>query len=191
MVKIFTSDLHDLHKNIVSLTDRKRVVTQEHHSEWLVELINKQVTNNDQLYILGDCSFATKYEKVKEFFSKLNGQIFIIKGNHDRTEILNQLVKDKVIMQWYDYKEIEINKTKVVMFHYPVASWNKQHYGSFCLHGHCHGSYSAPGKILDVGLDSAYNIYGEHRLFSEQDIEQYMFKRLVSTVDHHKEPTVD
>jgi calcineurin-like phosphoesterase family protein len=157
----------------------------------LIETINSKVTNNDQLYILGDCSFSTRYEQVQEFFSYLNGQIFIIKGNHDRTEFLNQLVKDKLVMQWYDYKEIEINKTKTVMFHYPISSWNKQHYSSFCLHGHCHGSHSQKGKILDVGLDSAYNIYGEHKIFTEQDIIDYMQEHPVHTTDHHKEKTLD
>lgn len=185
-MKLFTSDIHESHKNICSLTDRKKVVQQEQHSEWLVELWNKQATNNDQVFHCGDYSFSTKYDHIAEFTSKLKGQKFFIKGNHDRSEIFDRLAEEKLIQAWYDYKEIKLGETKACLFHYPMVTWNKSHYESYALHGHCHSSYRpTQGKILDVGLDSAYNIFGEHRMFTEEDIHGYMFKRIVSAVDHH------
>ena len=58
------------------------------------------------------------------------------------------------------------------------------------MHGHCYGSLgSAKGKILDVGLDSAYNIFGEHRFFTEQDVIEYMQSRELPVADHHKDRT--
>jgi hypothetical protein len=54
------------------------------------------------------------------------------------------------------------------------------------LHGHCHGSFQPKyGKILDVGLDNAYNAYGQHLFFTEDDIVEYMKYRKNEIVDHH------
>ena len=96
-MKYFTSDPHWHHKKIVEITDRKDVVTQEEHTKWLIDLWNKQVTNNDQVYLLGDVSFATKYELIKEVFNQLNGQIFVVKGNHDRSEMLKKIIHQKKV----------------------------------------------------------------------------------------------
>lgn len=62
----------------------------------------------------------------------------------------------------------------------------KQHYGSLALHGHCHSSYQGQGKILDVGIDNAYKLYGEHRLFSEQDVIDFMKERPTHIADAHR-----
>lgn len=187
-MKYFVSDTHWHHKKIVEITDRKNVVTQEEHTEWLINLWNKQITNNDQVYLLGDVSFATKYELIKEVFNQLNGQIFVVKGNHDRSEMLKKLLDDRLIQAWYEYKEIKVKEHSVCLLHFPMASWNKHGYGSFHLHGHCHGTYTPEkGKILDVGIDSAYNIFGTHRLFSENDVVDYMSSRKININDHHKE----
>ena len=92
-----------------------------------------------------------------------------------------------MIQNWYQYEEIKISATPVCLFHFPIASWHKQGYGSLHLHGHCHGSYTTgKGKILDVGIDSAYNIKGKHEFFSEEDIANYMSHRELQTVDHHR-----
>jgi len=191
-MKYFVSDTHWHHKKIVEITNRGVETTQEEHTDWLINLWNKQVTNSDQVYLLGDVSFATKYDQIKEVFERLNGQIFVVKGNHCRTAMLDKLLDDHLIQAWYQYKEIKINTTDVCLFHFPISSWNKQGYGSIHLHGHCHGSFTPEkGKILDVGIDSAYNIFGVHRLFSELDIIEYMSKREVNVNDHHKDRTLD
>jgi hypothetical protein len=59
--------------------------------------------------------------------------------------------------------------------------------GKCHITGNSHGSYKVEqGKILDVGIDSAYNLYGEHKFFSEEDIIEYMSNRQIKTVDHHR-----
>lgn len=42
-------------------------------------------------------------------------------------------------------------------------------------------------RILDVGLDSAYNLYGEHKFFNEGTIHDFMSTRVFKALDHHKE----
>jgi len=97
------------------------------------------------------------------------------------------LKKDGLIQNWYHYEEIKIGDTPTVLFHFPIASWHKVGYGAWHLHGHSHSSYKVEqGKILDVGIDSAYNLYGEHKFFSEEDVINYMSHRQVKTVDHHR-----
>ena len=186
MSTFFTSDLHFDHKRICEFTERKKYTSQEDHTEWLIDLWNSKVNKGDIVYHLGDFSFATEADAIEEVLLKLNGQKFFIKGNHDQSDILQYLVKINAIVKSVDYREIRIAKTHVCLFHYPIASWSRQGYGSWHLHGHSHGSYQAEGKILDVGLDSAYNVLGEHTLFSEQDIIEYMQPKKVVVADHHK-----
>jgi calcineurin-like phosphoesterase family protein len=191
MAKVFISDVHFHHKRIVEFTNRGIDTTIEDHTEWLIKLWNSQVTKQDEVFHLGDFSFSSNYDEIEQVVRRLNGQKTFLKGNHCDEKIMNKL-QEKQLIRFYDYKEIKIGKQSVVLFHFPIHAWHKQAYGSWHLHGHCHGSFFIPkGKILDVGLDSAYNIYGEHKLFSEQDIEDYMEKREVQIVDQHKDRTDD
>jgi len=185
--KWYVSDLHIGHKNIVDYTNRSLETTKELHDEWIIEIWNKQVFPGDLVYILGDFSFYTKYEQIAEIVKCMNGQKIIIKGNHDRSSILDRLVTNNLINYWTDYEEVKIKGHDTVLFHFPIASWHKQGYGAWHLHGHSHGSYKAEGKVLDVGIDSAYDLFQEHRLFSEEDIEWIMHHKERKVVDHHKE----
>jgi calcineurin-like phosphoesterase family protein len=187
-MKIFTSDLHMQHNRIVEFTNRGKETTQENHTEWLIDVWNKNVTPADVCYHLGDYSFAKKYEDIAKFTESLNGVKIFIKGNHDRREHLDQLVKDQLIAAWYDYKEIKLGDTPVVLFHYPIASWHRQGYGAYHLHGHCHGNFKDyRGKMLDVGIDSVYNLYGKHGFLNEQQIVEFMKEKELYIADHHKE----
>lgn len=185
-VDFFTADLHFCHKNIVNITDRGLVTSVENHTEWLINLWNNQVKSNDTVYVLGDISFAG-YNTTASILEKLNGTIIVIKGNHDDKRDLERLVGSNIINSWFDYKEIKLKETKVCMMHFPIACWNQQGYGSFHIHGHSHGSYKAEGKILDVGIDSAYNVFGQHKLFSAKEVLSIMETKQVHVKDHHKE----
>jgi calcineurin-like phosphoesterase family protein len=190
MTKWFTSDLHHSHKRIVEFTNRGKDTTQENHDEWLSGIWNNQVSAGDLVYHLGDFSFAKHYEDIAGFVSKLNGQKIFIKGNHDDHKNLDKLVSDGLIQAWYDYKEIKIGGVTVCLFHFPIKFWHKQAHGSFQLHGHLHGADSGiDGKILDVGIDSAFNIHGEHRFFSAEHVSDFMSKSTIYVADHHKAHT--
>lgn len=118
----------------------------------------------------------------------MNGQKIFVKGNHDKKEYLDKLVEDKLIQAWYDYRDTKISGMHVAMFHYPISSWDRQCYGAYHLHGHCHGSHGdSRGRMLDVGLDSAYNMFGIHKFFTENEIHEILGSREIYTADHHKE----
>lgn len=183
----FTSDLHLFHKKICEFTDRKLVTTQEQHEEWLIKLWNKQVKDNDTVYILGDVSFG-KHDETASALNQMNGRKIVIKGNHDDAKNLIRLQANLVIQEWHQYREIKILGTTTCLFHFPIGSWFKQAHGSWHLHGHSHGAYAdSRGKMLDVGIDSSYNIFGEHKLFTQEDIKIAMDSKAVYVADEHRE----
>lgn len=189
MTKWFTSDLHVGHKRITEFTDRKLVTTAEDHDNWVVDLWNSQVKPGDVVWILGDVSFA-RFDKTCEALKKMQGQKHVIKGNHDRADDLDHLKAANIIQNWHHYKEIKVggkeDNLTACLFHFPITAWHRQHYGSIHLFGHCHGSYAGIGKCLDVGLDNSYNIFGEHKLFSEEDVLQFMQGREVYIAESHR-----
>lgn len=180
----FTSDLHKSHKNILQYTDRHLVTTQEDHDQWLVDIWNSQVNPEDTVYHLGDLSFAKKPSQTLEWLSKLNGRKILIKGNHDSSDTMKEY--NKAGYQTEIYLEKTIQGQHICMFHFPLTIWHRQHYNSWHLHGHSHGTFTeGKGKILDVGIDNAYNIFGKHRLFSFEDVAEYMQDRNVELQDGH------
>lgn len=186
-MKIFCSDLHHMHNRIVEFTNRAVDTTQENHTEWLISVWNKNVTPGDLVYHLGDFSFAKKYDDIAFFVNALEGQKIFIKGNHDRREHLDQLVKDNLIQAWYEYKEIKIQDIPTVLFHFPIASWHRQSHGALHLHGHSHGNFKDyRGKMLDVGLDSAYNLYGKHKFITEYEVMEFMKEQSIYLADQHR-----
>lgn len=189
-MNLFTSDWHFGHDNCVMFTDRKEFVFPEDHDAWLVNLWNSQVKPGDVVYHTGDFCFYKGHEKIMELLDMLNGQIVLLKGNHDRSKDFFKLEKHPRV-QKADYlvekKFPNMNPDQpTTLFHYPITSWRNAHHGAWHLHGHCHGTFKPEfGKILDVGLDNAYNLFGEHRMFTEEDIRNYMATREFRAVDHH------
>ena len=78
----FTSDLHLSHK-AEFLWQPRGFANQKEMNEALVENWNSVVGPDDYIFHLGDSIFAGS-DKLKDLLSKLNGHIYLIKGNHDR-----------------------------------------------------------------------------------------------------------
>lgn len=177
----FTSDLHIGHRKIVEYTNRGVDTTQEDHDKWITDLWNRQVGKSDTVYSLGDFVFnCRKIDKFREVTSKLNGKKVLIKGNH-----CDRRVYQESGYPWYDLKGFNIEGQYIVMCHYALRVWDKYHHGSWQLFGHSHGTLEGIGKQVDVGLDSAYNILGEHRFFTMDDLHQIMSERAIVFHDHH------
>lgn len=188
MAKFFTSDLHIGHKNICALTDRHKAVPQEYHDDWIRCLWNSQVKPGDIVYHLGDFLYNSEDAGAFNIYvSRLGGQKFFIKGNHDRSKLVRDTSES---YEWSDIKNIKIShkeeKIHVVLCHFAFHTWDRMHHGSFHLHGHSHGSLAPYGRRLDVGLDNAYNIFGEHRFFTEEDVYNLCMAREIESPDHHK-----
>ena len=138
MSKIWvTSDLHIGHKKICEYTDRKLVVYQDLHDQWLVDLWNSQVSKNDTVIQCGDFVFNCRdFNKWQSVVSQLNGKIIHIAGNHDSHEVLR-----KSGHEWYDLrtKTFPVGgvKRQFVFCHYAMRVWQNSHHGSIHCFGHC------------------------------------------------------
>lgn len=147
----FTADTHFFHKNILHLGKGRPFNTIEEMNEILIENWNKVVSKKDIIYHLGDFAFKSQIHEIEGILNRLNGNKILIKGNHDSRIICNSKKWSEV----YDYKEIKIDKQKIVLFHYPLREWNGSWKGSFHLYGHCHNNLPDDPKLksFDVGVD--------------------------------------
>lgn len=84
------------------------------------------------------------------------------------------------------YKEITIDKQKIILFHFAQRVWNKSHHGAIHLYGHSHNTIdNTYGRSMDVGVDA----HPEFRPFHYDEIKQIMDKRETLFVDHHSTET--
>lgn len=149
----FTSDTHFGHHNIIKYCDRP-FKDVDHMNEEMIKRWNGTVKPNDEVWHLGDfCMGKRTYPKI--WLPRLNGKINFIRGNHD------PYVHDQGFASVQDYKELNWNNQKIVLFHYPMRSWNGMHKGSWHLFGHVHGNLTTnKGRktledclAVDVGSD--------------------------------------
>jgi calcineurin-like phosphoesterase family protein len=71
-----------------------------------------------------------------------------VRGNHD---------VDALSLPWARrpefLAEISVDGTRIVMCHYALRVWPRQHHGAIHLFGHSHGKVPGTPTSLDVGVD--------------------------------------
>jgi len=148
----FTADSHFFHKNIISYCQRPFKSVEEMHKV-LIENWNKVVGRNDLVYHLGDFGMGniSDLQKLRE---KLNGQIVLIAGGHDKAIVADLIASDYMFLKIRHLLTLQTSIGKIVLCHYPLRVWDCSHYNSYHLFGHCHGSQKTWGKSYDVGVDT-------------------------------------
>jgi len=146
----FTSDLHLFHKKIIEFENRP-FASIEDMTEKLIENWNKVVNKGDEVFILGDFSFG-KPEETMDALKRLNGQKFLVEGNHDRVtpEIKKQFVWVK------PYVKIKRKNKTMVLCHYPIHVWENQHWGTLHFYGHVHNDKAR--KTIKCDMVNSYNV---------------------------------
>ena len=86
--KVFViSDQHFDHKNIINHTRADLFGSKEESlnemNKHIISKHNEVVGEDDIVIILGDFSFKTGIERLKELTTRLNGHKFLVVGNHD------------------------------------------------------------------------------------------------------------
>lgn len=158
----FTADTHFCHKPEF-LWGPRGFSNVEEMNEAIIERWNKVVKPEDIVYHLGD-TMLNDNEKGIECFKRLNGQIFIIWGNHDtenRTNALFEECRHKLLGGWYAFV-IKHGKQSIYLSHYPTltANFDEKHFSQHVinLHGHTHQqkNWLDPNNpfMYHVGMDS-------------------------------------
>lgn len=191
----FVSDLHFDHKNILKYTNRSQLwSTVEEMNEGLIERYNSVVKPGDSVYFLGDLIFGpykTLPDRMKSYFGRMNGQKFLIKGNHDHYHKEEWFSKHFVWIR--DYYELRVDDkeaangrfNKLILMHFPLFSWHGMGQGWWHLHGHCHSSIDEINREttrLDIGVDAEFSNYMP---LSYEQIKEIMSKKTVKIIDHH------
>ncbi len=128
----FTSDTHFGHANIIKYCNRPFESVNQ-MDEVLINNWNSVVRPDDEVYHLGDFSFADP----KKYVYRLNGKIHLIKGNHDYRR-KDRLFLEAGIVWVKDLFELKKVDPNIVLCHYAMRVWPKSHYGAWQLYGHSH-----------------------------------------------------
>jgi len=176
----FTADNHFGHKGILKHCDRPfgGVVEMD---KTLIANWNERVRPDDIVYHLADFCLGNG-KAARSYLRRLNGDIYILgcrwhhdrrwlsafdadqddvfyRGDHTAIEAWRSLSghavkvgQPETVLQ-YDKAPQGHYKRNIHLSHYPLATWDRKHYGGWHLHGHSHGKHVAPGRLLDVGVD--------------------------------------
>lgn len=181
MGEIFlTSDTHIWHNKEFIYADRGFENIEE-HNERLVENWNKTVGKNDTVYHLGDV-IIKDMEQGMPILERLNGNIIIIRGNHDSEEKLKRYRESpNVIEAGQGAMYLKYDKYNFFLCHFPTlirSDWRGRHMKTTLinLHGHTHQKenfgYDNP-FMYHVGVDS-HGLTPVHMDKVVKDIKYYL-----------------
>lgn len=157
----FTSDFHFGHDKDFIYKARGYNSVFEHDKD-IIEKYNSLITDEDIVYILGDVYMNDEVHGV-DCLSKLKGQKYIIRGNHDSDAKCNTY-KDYATILGYA-SQIKYGKLNLYLSHYPTmtANYDEKHFSEhiICLSGHTHYKekfYNDNPFIYNVCLDAHGNL---------------------------------
>ena len=138
----FTSDTHFNHTNIIRFCNRP-FKDVSHMNETIISNWNRVVGHDDIVFHLGDFCLGGSAEWIN-VLSRLNGKIYLITGNHDVKNLIQDYRKyfEQVVMQMY----IEADKQKIYLNHCPFLCYGGSYNGTWQLFGHVHTSRHNTGK---------------------------------------------
>ena len=145
----FTSDLHFGHENVIKF-DNRPFKTVEEMDEELIRRWNAKVGKGDLVYVLGDMIWKSRNGDAEQLIKSLNGQIILIKGNHDR--FLHNAKAKAALAGVKDYDDICVTlkdgtKKRCILSHYFIPMYNGHFYQGIHLHGHSHFTDEADFEV--------------------------------------------
>jgi calcineurin-like phosphoesterase family protein len=124
-----TGDLHLNHTNIITYCNRPFSSVKE-MNRVLVDNWNKTVGKEDMIFYLGDLAFGRNKNKIQYWLKKLNGRVFLIRGNHDKGNLKSVLYFDRCIITY--------KRKKFLLIHNPRQV---EHWDEWIIHGHHHNNH--------------------------------------------------
>lgn len=166
--KFYIADWHYSHENCLHF-DNRPFKTVEEMNDALVERWNNTVSPGDTVYVIGDMFWCKAHEALPVLQS-LNGQKFLIKGNHDRC---NDCKFIKSFVKVAEYLEVDDNDRKIVLCHYPIPCFKNHFYGWYHLYGHVHKSFEH--EMMEHDKYLMQELYGRQcQMFNVGAMMSYM-----------------
>jgi calcineurin-like phosphoesterase family protein len=178
----FSADLHLGHAAVLTYS-RRPFATVDHMNEALVDGWNETVTDDDEIWVLGDVALG-KIDDTLALVSLLRGRKHLVAGNHDRPWHGHSHRADgwseryleagfETIIQGTAW--LKLGRRRVLLCHFPYVG-DSAHVdrfvehrpidrGAWLLHGHVHQTFKQRGRMINVGVD-AWN----YRPVSESEI---------------------
>ena len=145
-MRYYISDCHFFHSAINVRMDQRGFGTVEEMNEYMIKQWNSRVRKNDEIVILGDLSFGN-VEETESLVKRLKGKKTLITGNHDKY-VKDNRFDTSLFAGIYPYLELNDDRRKVVLCHYPVFCYNGQNRIDadgkpkvYMLYGHVHNTY--------------------------------------------------
>lgn len=142
-MRYYIADPHFFHGALNQKMDRRGFESMDVMNAYMLEKWNAKVRKNDEVVILGDLSWG-KAEETNELLEKLHGRLYLITGNHDRF-LKNKDYNAGRFVWIKPYEELQDNKRKVILCHYPIMCYNGQYRldaegnpKTYMLYGHVH-----------------------------------------------------
>ena len=162
----FVSDTHFNHENIIKFSDRPFKDVEEMDRK-LIENWNNKVPKDGLVFHLGDFAWGGSdvWKKIRE---QLNGEIVLIKGNHD-IKNMSSTAEQTLFKFTTQQMLIEVEGRKMYLNHYPflcyAGVYRDQQGLIFQAYGHVHSGPNKKGKDMprlaytfptqyDVGVDN-------------------------------------
>ena len=145
----FTGDLHFGHANVIAFDNRPFESVEEMDAE-LIRRWNNKVGKGDLTYVLGDMIWKARNDDAPELIKSLNGQIILIKGNHDR--FLHNAKAKAALAGIKDSDDICVTlkdgtKKRVILDHFFKPMYNGHRHQAIHLHAHSHLTVEADFEV--------------------------------------------
>ncbi len=154
MSTFFTGDTHWGHANIIKYCARPYSSVEEMDADMIVRW-NAVVMPRDRVIHVGDFAFKCDPKRLRAIFSKLNGQKFLVIGNHDDAAAT-------LALPWaappQHLLNVSVDGVRVVACHYGLRTWPGAVRGAIHVYGHSHGRLPGNSLSCDVGVD-CWNYY--------------------------------
>lgn len=162
-MRYYIADLHFFHKGLIPYMDKRPFADVDEMNNYMVKQWNSRVKPQDEVIVLGDLSLGNGLQ-TNGILKKLNGRIYLIKGNHDHRYLKDKKFNKERFGWIKEYHELSDNNRKVVLSHYPVICYNGQYRKdkggnpvSYMLYGHVHNTQDQ--KLVDSFMMQTRNTY--------------------------------
>lgn len=137
MKKFYISDLHFGDQRVFEKCGRGYCFKDlNDYADKIVKNWNDIVMSEDEVFILGDIT-GGYYAPALEFIKTLNGQKYLVVGNHDLS-MLAEYKKAEPFISVQDNLFIEDGDRKVHLSHYPLMDWVDCNRDGYLIYGHIH-----------------------------------------------------